>query len=67
MIKSEKEKLLELIDDQIAYWNKLKCESTELAHKNECQHEPDSQKHLFGDEGGNFFMNRCKHCKGFYK
>lgn len=74
MINSEKEKLLELIDNQIAYWNKLKSECIEPSieiskgnYKKPCSHEPDTKKHLFSDEGGNFFMNRCKHCREFYK
>jgi hypothetical protein len=32
-----------------------------------CLHESDGKRHLFNDDGGNFFMNKCIKCAKFYK
>jgi hypothetical protein len=74
MTASNKEELLSLIDNQIAYWNKVKintigqeAQKPNINYFNECLHESDGKRHLFNDDGGNFFMNKCIKCARFYK
>ena len=74
MMLPNKEELLKLIDNQIAYWNKVKkdtigheAQKHKIILSDECIHEPDGKKHLFNDDGGNFFMNKCIKCAKFYK